>query len=301
MPKINYVCLETTNYCNLNCSFCNREQVVAAYGKTQHMSLDNWEKILSKLKGENIENIKLTGLGEPFLHPKFHLICQKVKEFFPKTNLIVATNCQYKINDNFKKSLKYIDKMYFSIDGYKETYERDRAPAKWDKLLKFLSDFKNVERFNCNVSVNYVVNSQNVFDIEKIDELVKENKLTELRLNLVQNWNEDEQINVEYPKLMKEHLKRYKKQIKGVAPWTWSDCWWPENGLYVDVFGNVKVCIINTGTESVGNIFLESINEIKNNKKLLEISKSCKENKLHEHCKNCSYKELSPLINELRN
>ena len=131
--------------------------------------------------------------------------------------------------------------------------------------------------------------------------MVKENKLTELRLNLVQNWNEDEQINVEYPKLMKEHLKRYKKQIKGVAPWTWSDCWWPENGLYVDVFGNVKVCIINTGTESVGNIFLESINEIKNNKKLLEISKSCKENKLHEHCKNCSYKELSPLINELRN
>tara|TARA_E500000178_G_scaffold356648_1_gene436618 strand:+ start:9095 stop:10000 length:906 start_codon:yes stop_codon:yes gene_type:complete len=301
MPKINYACFETTNFCNLKCSFCNREEVIAEHGKVQHMSLENWEKVLLKVKNEPIEHIKLTGLGEPFLHPKFHLICKKVKDFFPKINLIVATNCQYRINNNFKESMKFIDMMYFSIDGYKKTYERDRAPAKWEKLLKFLNDFKTVERFNCKVSVNYVVNSQNVFDIEKIEELVKENRLTELRLNLAQNWNEDEQINMEYSELMKSYLKKYKKSIKGIAPWTWSDCWWPKNGLYVDVFGNVKVCIINTGTESVGNIFLESIDEIKNNKKLLEIANSCKENSPHEHCKNCSYKELSPLINELRN
>lgn len=301
MPKINYACFETTNFCNLKCSFCNREEVIAEYGKVQHMSLDNWEKVLLKVKNEPIDHIKLTGLGEPFLHPKFHLICKKVKDYFPKTNLVVATNCQYKINDNFKESMKFIDMMYFSIDGYKKTYERDRAPAKWEKLLKFLEDFKTVERFKCKVSVNYVVNSQNVFDIEKIEDLVKENNLTELRLNLAQNWNEDEQINIEYTELMKNYLKKYKKSIKGIAPWTWSDCWWPENGLYVDVFGNVKVCIINTGTESVGNIFFESIDEIKNNKKLLEIAKSCKGNSPHEHCKNCSYKELSPLINELRN
>ena len=32
--------------------------------------------------------------------------------------------------------------MYLSIDGYKESYERDRSPAKWSKLIKFLNDFK---------------------------------------------------------------------------------------------------------------------------------------------------------------
>ena len=73
--------------------------------------------------------------------------------------------------------------MYFS-DGYKESYERDRSPAKWSKLIKFLNDFKDVKRYNCDVSINYVVNSKNVFDIEKIKKLADENNLTELRLTL---------------------------------------------------------------------------------------------------------------------
>ena len=157
--------------------------------------------------------------------------------------------------------------MYFSIDGYKESYERDRSPAKWSKLIKFLNDFKDVKRYNCDVSINYVVNSKNVFDIEKIKKLADENNLTELRLNLSQNWNEDEQINIDYTNHEKNHIKKYKENLKGIAPWTWSDCWWPDRGLYVDVFGNVKVCIINTGSESFGNLFYDDIEEIKNNKK----------------------------------
>lgn len=300
MPKIDYACFETTNYCNLKCSFCNREEVVAGYGKLQHITLENWKKILNKVKNEPIKHIKLTGLGEPFLHPKFNIICQNVKDFFPNAKLIVATNCQYTINDNFKKSLEFIDMMYFSIDGYKESYERDRSPAKWSKLIKFLNDFKKVNRYNCDVSINYVVNSKNVFDIEKIKELAIKNNLTELRLNLAQNWNEDEQINIDYTQDEKIHIKKYKENLKGIAPWTWSDCWWPDHGLYVDVFGNVKVCIINTGSESFGNLFYDDIEKIKNNKKLIEISKSCKKNDPNEHCINCSYKELSPLIEEIR-
>lgn len=301
MPQIDYACFETTNYCNLKCSFCNREEVVAGYGKLQHISLENWEKILNKLKDEPIKNIKLTGLGEPFLHPKFNQICEMVKVFFPNAKLIVATNCQYTINDNFKKSLRYIDMMYLSIDGFKESYERDRYPAKWEKLIKFLFDFEKVERFNCDVSINYVVNSKNVYDIEKIKKLAEKNNLTELRLNLAQNWNEEEQINIDYTNAEKIHLQKFKKDLKGIAPWTWSDCWWPDHGLYVDVFGNVKVCIINTGSESFGNILKEDIKTIKNNKKLKEISRGCKKNEPSIHCLNCSYKELSPLIQEIRN
>ena len=59
-----------------------------------------------------------------------------LKKHFPKCKLIVATNCQYNINDKFRECMKYIDMLYFSIDGYKESYERDRSPAKWKKLIK---------------------------------------------------------------------------------------------------------------------------------------------------------------------
>ena len=166
MDKITYAYLETTNYCNLDCSFCNRDEVI---GSLKHMSLDDWGKLLDGIKHHPIQEAKLMGMGEPMLHPQFDEVCRMFKEVFPKCKLIVATNCQYNINDKFRECMKYIDMLYFSIDGYKESYERDRSPAKWSKLLKFLEQFKSVDRYDCDVVVNYVVNAYNVQDIRKVD------------------------------------------------------------------------------------------------------------------------------------
>ena len=185
---ITYAYLETTNYCNLDCSFCNRDEVI---GPLKHMSLENWGKLLDGIKHHPIKEAKLMGMGEPMLHPQFDEVCRMFKETFPKCKLIVATNCQYNINDKFLECMKYIDMLYFSIDGYKESYERDRAPAKWKKLIRFLDQFKSVNRYDCDVVVNYVVNAYNVQDIEKIDTLRKEHNLGELRLNIAQIWDAD--------------------------------------------------------------------------------------------------------------
>ena len=72
MPQINYACFETTNYCNLKCSFCSERSSCRIW--SFHISLKDWDKILNKVKNEPIKNIKLTGLGEPFLHPEFNQI-----------------------------------------------------------------------------------------------------------------------------------------------------------------------------------------------------------------------------------
>lgn len=76
---LRYVYLETTNYCNLKCSFCNREEVVE---KLIHMPLKNWEIVLEKIKDHPIEEAKLMGLGEPFLHPKFSKVCEMFEKLF---------------------------------------------------------------------------------------------------------------------------------------------------------------------------------------------------------------------------
>ena len=73
------------------------------------------ENSFGKIENHPISEAKLMGLGEPFLHPKFSEICKMFKEYFPKAFLIVATNCQYKLNENFKNSLKYIDLLYLSL------------------------------------------------------------------------------------------------------------------------------------------------------------------------------------------
>jgi len=305
--NIKYAYLETTNHCNLRCSFCNREEVI---GKLNHMPLDRWETMLSNLKDHPIEECKLMGMGEPFLHPFFDRVTAKFKDFFPSARVIVATNCQYnikegsKMRERFQDSLKNIDMLYLSIDGYKQSYERDRSPAKWDKLLKFLEDLQTIRRSGCKIVINYVVNKQNIYDIPKIFSFLKKYNLEEFRLNIAQDWSEESLLKENentwgYSASQFKFLKKYKQYIKGRSPWTWSDCFWPRHGLYATVEGHVKMCCLNTGAVPLGNLFENTIKDIRASLRYKEIEDGCSSNRPTSHCKNCSYKELSPLLEEL--
>ena len=299
MDKITYAYLETTNYCNLDCSFCNRSDVI---GPLKHMSLENWGKLLDGIKHHPIKEAKLMGMGEPMLHPQFDEVCRMFKETFPDCFLIVATNCQYKIKDKFRECMKYIDMLYFSIDGYKESYERDRAPAKWKKLIRFLDQFKSVDRYDCDVVVNYVVNAYNVQDIEKVDKLRKENNLGMLRLNIAQIWDAETKMSDDiatsgYTEKDLNYLREnWNKQIMGKSKWEYNDCFWVNNAIYTTVEGHVKMCCMNTGAEPFGNLFENSIDEIRLMDDYQNVKKGCNTNNPTSHCKNCSYKELTPIL-----
>ena len=299
MDKITYAYLETTNYCNLDCSFCNRTDVI---GPLKHMSLEDWGKLLDGIKHHPIEEAKLMGMGEPMLHPQFDEVCRMFKETFPKCKVIVATNCQYNINDKFRESLKYIDMLYLAIDGYEENYVRDRAPAKWKKLIRFLDQFESVDRHDCDVVVNYVVNAYNVYDIPKIDELRVNYDLGELRLNIAQIWDADTKMSDDvatsgYTKHQLDYLKKnYGGKIMGKSKWDFKDCFWVNNAIYTTVEGNVKMCCMNTGAEPFGNLFENSIDEIREMVDYQNVKRGCETNNPTSHCKNCSYKELTPIL-----
>ena len=308
LSKITYAYLETTNYCNLRCSFCNREDVI---GPLKHMSLDNWGKLLDGIKHHPIEEAKLMGMGEPMLHPQFDEVCRMFKETFPKAKLVVATNCQYKIDegsrfrDKFQECLKYIDLLYFSIDGWGESYERDRSPAKWSKLLKFLEDFQTINRYDCDCTVNYVVNAYNVDDIKKVDKLRTDNKLGMLRLNIAQIWDEETKMSDDlatsgYTIEQLDYLRdNWGDNIMGKSKWDFKDCFWVQNGIYTTVEGHVKMCCLNTGAEPFGNLFENSIDEIRLMEDYKNVKRGCETNNPTSHCKNCSYKELTPILSHV--
>ena len=277
------------------------------------MSLDDWEKLLDGIKHHPIEEAKLMGMGEPMLHPQFDEVCRMFKETFPNSKLIVATNCQYNIKEGlefrrkFLVCLKYIDVLYFSIDGWGESYERDRAPAKWSKLLKFLKDFKTINRHDCDYVVNYVVNAYNVDDIEKVDKLRVDNNLGMLRLNIAQIWDENTKMSDDlatsgYSKEQLDYLKStWGDNIMGRSKWDFKDCFWVKEGLYTTVEGHVKMCCMNTGAKSFGNLFENSIDEIRKRDEYQKVKKGCSTNKPTSHCKNCSYKELTPILEYVQN
>ena len=214
--EVDYVYLETTTYCQLDCRFCNRRDVVK---NAEHMSLENWVVVQEKIKDFPIREAKLMGLGEPFLHPQFADICRIFKEYHPNANVIVATNGQYTPNENFYESLKYIDLLYVSIDGTKEVYELERPPSKWSKLLSFLDNIeKNIDRINsCDIVVNYVV-TEKTYD--KIDDLKKQimdryKYLSKLRLNIAQWWSEGETITIQFDSKIIKEVSRNKDLVQG--------------------------------------------------------------------------------------
>jgi len=303
--EITYAYIETTNHCNLACSFCNRDEVI---GALQHMSISKFIELMEKLKHHPIKEAKLMGMGEPFLHPKFDEVCRIFKTYFPDAFLIVATNCQYPIKTNsklgikFENCMKYIDLLYLSIDGYKNSYERDRAPAKWSRLIRFLEDFNSMNRHNCRVTCNYVVNPDNVYDIQTIhDEVVEKYKLEELRLNIAQNWSEDEKMPGGYKLKDIQYLSEtWSSNIKGKSDWDYKDCFWVNEGVYTTVEGDVKMCCMNTGATSFGNLFESSIEEIRKTKDFQNVKLGCNNNTPTSHCKNCSYKELAPMLKKIK-
>lgn len=296
--KITYAYLETSNFCNLNCMFCNRQNVVK---QPRHMSLYEWDIVLDKLSSQPINEAKLMGLGEPFLHPEFHEICRRFKKTFPSAFTITATNCQYKLNDNFIKTLPYIDLLYLSIDGYEESYEKNRGGAKWARLIEFLDDLTRLYIKHSRITINYVVSNNNFKDIEKIHDLVSKKYpfIEEVRLNIAQWWGEKEDVQFEMSEEFFSTLIKYKQNVKGKANWNFSDCFWPDKGFYMDVNGDVKICCLNTSTRPIGNIFKSPLNKIMESPRRRQIANDCKMNAVGTHCEKCDYKRLSPILEKI--
>lgn len=300
MHEITYAYLETTSYCNLHCTFCNRDEVVK---KASHMSVEDYRVVLKKLEKHPIREIKLMGMGEPFMHPHFHEICRLTRQTFPDAFIISSTNCQFDFNENFKKALAYVDLMYLSIDGYGETYERFRPPAKWGKLLKFLSHLKDFGDHSATLAINYTINPENVDDIQQVEKLIDRFGLHELRLNIVQNWNEDESAEA-YHGFTESQLdflsNRYYHLIKGKAVWDFPDCFWVKNGLYMSANGDVKICCMNTAAKPIGNLIRDlSTDLVFSNKRFIEIRNGCSTGNPTPHCANCSYKELAHILSDV--
>ena len=81
------------------------------------------------------------------------------------------------------KVLKKGDLVIYESTVYPGCTEEDCIPV-LETLsgLKFLEDFKHMDRYNCRVTCNYVVNHDNIYDISIIQkEIVELYNLEELR------------------------------------------------------------------------------------------------------------------------
>ncbi len=304
--NISYLVIEVNSSCNLSCAFCNRKELVEKGIRShKNLSKNEFQTMLSQLEGTSIDTIKLEGLSEPMLHPEFHDMAEILRKNYPSAFVIIATNLQYNLTKtSFLKTLPFVDMIYLSIDGTEDIYENARPGAKYSKLLKSLDDIKEhvlPEIRKQKLHINFTLSPQNYRELPKMYEIKDRLGLASVRINLAQNWNEHEENKLHFDQEVIEFLKDFKADVKGVGGWDYKDCFWPFSGIMVDVFGDVRQCIINTSMEPIGNLLTDDFKEIFNNSSYYknlrkEISSGCSP----KSCANCDYKKLSYTLSEIQ-
>ena len=303
--NISYLMIETNSSCNLKCSWCNRERLVKeGMRQPKNVTVDEFSKMLEVFKKCSIDTVKLEGISEPFLHPQFDLMAQTLRSYFPKAFVIIATNCQYNVEKTaFFKTLPFVDMIYLSVDGTGKVFEEARTGASYAKLLRtfdmILENVPEAERKK-KLYINFTATEENIHQLPEIYDLKEKYGFAGVRINLVQNWNEDEKNSHVFSAGFMDMIHRYKQDLKGVPGWEYSECFWPYAGIIVDVFGNFRQCIINTSQKPLGNIFNDDIESIFNDSAHYsnvreQLSKNCSP----ESCATCDYKHQSVLLQEI--
>ena len=217
---IKYAYLETTNHCNLDCVFCNRRDVVNNQN-LKHMEIERWKYCLDILKDHPLEQAKLMGLGEPFFHPNFDEITSLFKKYFPNCFVISATNLQYRISDKFFEAAEHLDLLYFSIDGYQDTYETARPGSRWSTLINSLEKIEefyslNPQKKRPRFEINFVATADTIDSLDSVSDLLKDYKvIDDLRINVAQWWGEECEIDLKETNKIIDKLQTYRNKVKG--------------------------------------------------------------------------------------
>ena len=302
--QISYLMIEPNSACNLKCTFCNRERLVKeGQRRKKTLSPEEYRGLLRLFQNCPIDTIKIEGLSEPMFHKEFDQIASITREMFPRAFVIIATNLCYDVTRTaFFKTISNVDMIYLSIDGVDKVFEEHRIGATFDRFIRSLDQIKNHTTLEerQKMHLNFTATEFNYQCLPEVYRICSAYELGGVRINLAQNWNEDELNDHDYNLDFIKMMKCYVQDVKGVGGWDYKDCFWPFSGIVVDVFGNVRQCIINTGQKPIGNVFREDIRDIYNKSQhYMMTRKKLARNCAPESCKTCDYKRLSPILEHI--
>ncbi len=274
MKKFKKIYIEITNICNLSCSFCSKSTK-----QSESMSINKFEEVIEKIKNYT-DTIYLHVKGEPLLHPKLKEIFNICDANNIRVNLttngillknkvdeLTANNCLKTINislhcENNKEN--YFEDIFYTVDNnlknkiivYRLWTLKD---GKLDNKSTYIVD-KIISNYNLSTEV-----------VDKIK--------TEKNIKIANNIYIDKDNKFEWPTINSRNKSlgfcmALKTQI----------------GILVD--GTVIPCCLDSNGEiKLGNIFRNSMEDILNSDRYINLQKSFQDRKPCELlCQKCTFK-----------
>ena len=272
--RFSKIYVEITNICNLNCSFCSKDN-----RKKKEMSLDEFSTVLDKIK-DYTDNIYLHVKGEPLLHSKLEdilVLCDK-----KKIRVSITTNGTMlsKMQDILiKHPLKQINVSLHSennMDNY------------------FYDVFKICDELKEQITIIYRIWTLNNFKLDKIstkivDKIINHYHLSseivnkiinDKNIKITDNIYLDKDCEFDWPNI------NAKKETLGT-------CYGTRSHIAILSDGTVVPCCLDSqGILKLGNIFENNMEDILNNELFCLINKGFKNYRVMAPlCQSCTYRK----------
>jgi len=260
----NFLMIETTNICNLSCSFCASGRGSDSQRPKGAMTFNQFKNLINQIRN-NVSEINILGYGEPFLTPDI----AKMIKYLGKNNLklITFTNGTILTPDiiNAVKENKEIE-ISFSVDGISQkTYSQMRRGGNLRQVLQNISKLAKFKRQNklnnLKLIWQFLVTRINEKEINKLSNVAKKIGVDILRLKTLNINKSDPDYKNLIPRNSDYHreksnsldVKRCSFISPGMPAITWQ--------------GDVKPCCFFFYRDKyMGNAFKENLFDIWNSK-----------------------------------
>lgn len=314
LSKPVYLTIEPTNACNSRCIMCNKfKEYETKEFKPGFMSREIFEKIIPWAKYAS--STCWGGFGEPFLHPQYGHWAEELKK--NGANLTTFTN-GIKMDRSLARKLVEIqfDSIHISLGGSTEDiYKKIRGIFGFERMLENLEYLNEIKRRNNSkkpfIYFSLVAMNSVLPQLNDIVRLAKKYGIASLELP---------DLNVQYPENIKESIWTGIDEAKKII----NNAWRLSNEIGVkfhpptleekieechDFFNLIQIThdgkVLSCSNEKflTGDLKLETIEEIWNNKKYLRLRREYFYKGIAKICPDCQQwnksKELmlKPTIN----
>ena len=142
-----HIDVEISSVCDLNCPMCyTTTEEFKKIVKKGLMDFELFKKIIDEGAENNLYSIRLSLRGEAFVHPQILDMLKYAKDKGIK-EVSTLTHGGRIDEEKFRKLVEYgLDWLTISFDGVGETYEKIRAPLKFQDMVDKIARFKEIKR-----------------------------------------------------------------------------------------------------------------------------------------------------------
>ena len=217
-----FIELDPVAFCNHDCPFCTYRytqdaDLNANFSKKDMIPFPKLIEILDDCVEMGVKAIALSGGGEPSLHPEFPDILEAIQERGIEVGLVTNGAWRDKQFEAIVEQLQTATWVRFSLDAATPETHRIVHKARFGDFERARHAMLAVSQGDATVGVSYIVQRENMHEIEKVVDVAKENGAEYIRFGaLVFERDVPESRNLSVPAELEVEISRRIKQIDSI-------------------------------------------------------------------------------------